>query len=104
MISVSSQAGAADRVLTTGHLSGGILELIERAFQEFRFDFDWDFQLNIEKRGVSNLPNYYFRDDGLLLWDATKEYVEEILNIFYLSDEDVLEDPEIQDWFSEIYR
>ena len=84
--------------------SAGIIELIEKSVKEFRFDTDWDFPLNIETRGVSDLPNYYYRDDGLLLWKAIKEYVEDILDLFYLSDEDVLEDSEIQEWIDEIYR
>ena len=77
---------------------------MQRGFREFCFDTDWDFALNIKKRGVENLPNYHFRDDGILIWNAINEYVTGILNIFYDSDDEVRDDPEIQEWFNEIYR
>ena len=71
--------------------------------EEFRFD-DWDFPRNIDNRGVQNLPNYHFRDDGLRLWNIMHEYVESMVNIFYDSDDDVREDSELEEWFSEIYQ
>ena len=33
---------------------------------------------SVKKRGVDDknlLPNYYYRDDGILLWDAIESYV-----------------------------
>ena len=64
-------------------------------------------EVNIEKRGVEDstcLPGYYFRDDALLIWRAMKEYVVDMINIFYESDQDVEDDFEIQGWFDEIIR
>ena len=98
------QDGAADRTLSIGHGSNGIMELIQKSVLEFKFDVDWDFELNIEKRGVSDLPNYHFRDDGLDLWKAITTYVEEVVDIFYLEDDDVIKDEEIQEWRGEILR
>ena len=80
------------------------MELLQKASNEFRFDVDWDFELNVQHRGVSKLPNYYFRDDGLELWTTIKNYVERVINIFYLHDDDILQDNELQDWMSEIIR
>ena len=81
------------------------MELMRKSFYNFNFEDDWNFEANIEKRGVdSDLPNYYFRDDALLIWKAMKEYVDEITNIFYESDQDVQDDFEIQAWFNEIIR
>ena len=98
------QRGAADRILTIGHGSDGFLELMQKGFREFSFDTDWDFPQNIKKRGVESLPNYHFRDDGMMIWTAINEYVNDILNLFYDSDDQVKNDPEIKDWWHEIYR
>ena len=78
---------------------------MRKSFYNFNFEDDWNFEANIEKRGVdSDLPNYYFRDDALLIWKAMKEYVDEMVKIFYESDQDVQDDFEIQAWFNEIIR
>ena len=91
--------------MTIGHGSEGYMKLMRKSFHNFNFEEDWNFEANIEKRGVdSDLPNYYFRDDALLIWKAMKEYVDEITNIFYESDQDVQDDFEIQAWFNEIIR
>ena len=61
---------------------------------------------NVKKRGVDDkdlLPNYYYRDDGLLIWDAIESYVREIIGIFYKSDEDVKDDAEVQSWANEVH-
>ena len=53
---------------------------------------------NVRKRGVDDknlLPNYHYRDDGILIWNAIESYVREIIGIFYESDEDVKEDIEV---------
>lgn len=55
------------------------------------------------------LPNYPFRDDSLLLFDAFHLYVKEILaiyysNLFLILDEEkkLKEDWEIQNWAKEL--
>lgn len=53
---------------------------------------------------MKDIPNYHFRDDGMELWKAIKKYVEDIINIFYQTDEDVKEDQELQDWDLEVYK
>ena len=90
--------------MSIGYGSDGFVDLVEKSFQEFHFENDWDFPTNISHRGVSDLPNYHFRDDALMLWNAIDEYVEDVLNIFYDSDNEVQNDWEIQEWIDEIYR
>ena len=61
---------------------------------------------NVKRRGVDDkdlLPNYYYRDDGILIWDAIESYVREIIGIFYKSDDDVKEDTEVQSWANEVH-
>ena len=61
---------------------------------------------NTKKRGVDDptfLPNYHFRDDGILIWNAIESYVTEIIGIFYKSDKDVKEDTEVQSWANDVH-
>ena len=47
----------------------------------------------LKERGVDDeakLPNFYYRDDGLKLWDAIGEFVKEILGIYYHSEETIM--------------
>ena len=57
-------------------------------------------------RGVDDanlLPNYPYRDDGLLIWNAIKQWVADYLNIYYQnSDDNVENDTELQAWIAEL--
>jgi arachidonate 15-lipoxygenase len=71
----------------------------------------WRFDQNLlprlfELRGVDagRLPEFPFRDDTLLLWDAIRSYVRAQLSIHYQSDDDVRADWELQAWADEITR
>ena len=60
---------------------------------------------NLRKRGVDDpqkLPYYPYRDDGRLIWDCLGNYVKDYLAIYYLSDEDVVGDYELQDWAKQL--
>lgn len=60
---------------------------------------------NLELRGVADaerLPDYPFRDDGLLIWAAIHEWVESYLRVYYRSDAELLADPELQAFAAEI--
>jgi arachidonate 15-lipoxygenase len=64
-----------------------------------------DFLENLRKRGVDDpqeLPYYPYRDDGRLIWDCLGNYVKDYLAIYYLSDEDVAADYELQDWAKQL--
>jgi len=57
-------------------------------------------------RGVDDpnlLPSYPYRDDGLLIWNAIKQWVVDYLNIYYQnSDDNVEKDTELQAWIAEL--
>ncbi len=57
-------------------------------------------------RGVDDtnlLPNYPYRDDGLLIWNAINQWVADYLNIYYQDiDKNVENDTELQAWFAEL--
>ena len=99
-----SQGGPADTTLSVGHGSkpNGILELTRKGLDKLDFETEFNFPKDIESRDVADIPNYYYRDDGLKLWHAIQGYVQEIINIFYETDKEVEEDKELQDWDCEI--
>ncbi|RVX13016.1 Linoleate 13S-lipoxygenase 2-1, chloroplastic [Vitis vinifera] len=48
------------------------------------------------------IPDYPFANDGLLLWDAIKEWVTDYVNFFYKDASMVKSDAELQEWWTEI--
>ncbi|XP_063055280.1 polyunsaturated fatty acid lipoxygenase ALOX15B-like [Engraulis encrasicolus] len=58
---------------------------------------------NIKERGLETVPNYYYRDDGLKLWNIVNKYVEGILTHYYQCDAHVQQDSELCDWIREIH-
>ncbi|KAL6485583.1 hypothetical protein MHYP_G00049750 [Metynnis hypsauchen] len=56
---------------------------------------------DIKERGLETIPNYYYRDDGLELWNIIYKFVSGFVSHYY-SDQDVQADKELQAWLSEI--
>ena len=49
----------------------------------------YDLPQALKDRGVMKLPHFYYRDDALRLWGAIRDFVSEIVSIYYQSDEDI---------------
>jgi hypothetical protein len=65
-------------------------------YQEHSLDAD------LERRDVKELPGYLYRDDATKVYKAIDEYARGILGIWYQTDEDVINDPELQAWAREV--
>lgn len=48
------------------------------------------------------LPEYPYRDDALLIWQAIHNWVHSYLSVYYNNDEDVTGDYELQNWCREV--
>ncbi|XP_051265570.1 polyunsaturated fatty acid lipoxygenase ALOX8-like [Dicentrarchus labrax] len=58
---------------------------------------------DIVARGLESIPNFYFRDDALRLWNIINSFVKAMVAYYYPSDSDVSEDSELQGWVNEIF-
>jgi len=83
----------------------GSLSMVRDARLAWRFDQNLLPRL-FELRGVDaeRLPEFPFRDDTLLLWEAIRNYVRAQLTLYYRSDDDLRADWELQAWVDEITR
>lgn len=46
--------------------------------------------------------DYPYAEDGLDIWNGFSKYFTSYLNLYYKSDADVLNDPELQAWWTEV--
>ncbi|MFM8926579.1 MAG: lipoxygenase family protein [Rhodoluna sp.] len=79
-------------------------KLVCKAIEEYDFDAAM-FPTVMAALGVDDrdiLPEYPYRDDASLLWNAISAWVETYVAIYYKSDIDVVGDPELQAWWHEV--
>ncbi|XP_023262819.1 hydroperoxide isomerase ALOXE3-like [Seriola lalandi dorsalis] len=80
----------------------GMIELMRRALSEMTYS-SLCLPENITARGLESIPNFYYRDDGLKLWNIINSFVTAIVEYYYPSDSDVQKDTELQEWINEIF-
>ena len=98
-----NDGGLIDYIFSIG--GKGKKELIQRAYKVYNVQ-GANVKWNTKERGVDDptlLPNYHYRDDGILIWNAIESYVTEIIGIFYKSDDDVKDDAELQHWANDVH-
>ncbi|KAM4536427.1 arachidonate 12-lipoxygenase, 12S-type [Odontesthes bonariensis] len=94
-----SPDGIFKRVVSTG--GDGLLVLAQREYKLLNYRSlqpHWDFC----DRGVSQLPNYFYREHSLMLWEAIHSFVSGMVSLYYQTDQDVQRDPELQAWIRDI--
>ena len=97
-----SEGGVVDRLL-----GGAIKESRGLAASGLRSQGVKDsyLPLCLKNRGVDDktwLKDYPYRDDAILYWDAIKEWVQSYVRIYYPSDAQVGNDPELLAWIHEV--
>ncbi|XP_061839873.1 hydroperoxide isomerase ALOXE3-like [Nerophis lumbriciformis] len=59
---------------------------------------------DIKERDMQDVPNYYYKDDGLKIWNIMYKFVQKVLEYYYKSDDDVLRDSELQTYIGDIFK
>jgi len=90
-----SPGGWFDRATSIG--VEGCFELIRRAYKKWNFS-ESSPEADLKRRGMMDLEYYPYRDDALLLWSMIQKFVDEIVKFYYKTDDDVVNDFELQDW------
>lgn len=81
-------------------------ELFKRVSQKYSVHWT-NIKRDMKARGVGDadkLPHYYYRDDGVRLWDAIENFVKSILKLFYDNGADVRKDSELKEWAEEVHN
>uniref|UniRef100_A0A8C4S710 Arachidonate 12-lipoxygenase n=1 Tax=Erpetoichthys calabaricus TaxID=27687 RepID=A0A8C4S710_ERPCA len=98
-LNLISENGIFKEIVSTG--GEGLALLVQKECQVMNFrsllpPFDF------EDRNVSRLKNYFYRDDSLKQWEAMKSFVSSIVDLYYSSNTDVMEDKELQNWIHDV--
>ena len=96
--------GIIDRIFLVG--GEGKVKLIKRAYTAYSVHLT-NIVRSLDRRGVNNpeeLPGYYYRDDGLKVWGALKEYVGKVIRHFYANDAAVKADMELENLTADLHQ
>ncbi|XP_056386362.1 polyunsaturated fatty acid 5-lipoxygenase isoform X2 [Hyla sarda] len=97
------ECGLFDKANATG--GGGHVELLLRAMKEFTYE-NLCFPEAIKLRGMDNkeeIPYYFYRDDGMKVWEAILDFVGDLVDIYYESDQTICEDSELQAFVKDVF-
>lgn len=103
---------AATSLITPGgpidHIFAGTIASSQAQAVAARLEFDFARRIlphDLKERGVDDagqLPDYPYRDDALLVWQAIHEWVSGYVGLYYSSDAAVAGDPELAAWCAEL--
>ncbi|KAM6930935.1 polyunsaturated fatty acid lipoxygenase ALOX15B-like [Xenentodon cancila] len=94
-----------DGVFTKFAASGGegMMTIMKRSLETLTYS-SLCIKDDIKDRGLEDVPNFYYKEDGEQLWDIMYRFVEEILGFYYNNDDDVKKDGEVQNWLCDIFN
>ena len=98
-----NDGGIIDHLFAIG--GPGKVELLNRVSKCYKVQWTNIVQ-NVKEHGIEDpekLPGYYYRDDGIKVWNAVKKFVKGMVDEFYSTDEDVKSDTEIQNWSEDVH-
>ncbi|KAL4623399.1 arachidonate 5-lipoxygenase-like [Arapaima gigas] len=59
---------------------------------------------NLKSRGLMELKNFCYRDDGLAIWNAIYEFLSSVVDHYYKDDEHLCKDEDLMRLFEDIYN
>uniref|UniRef100_A0A674N9N1 Uncharacterized protein n=1 Tax=Takifugu rubripes TaxID=31033 RepID=A0A674N9N1_TAKRU len=80
----------------------GIVELMRRDLADLHYSYFF-LPENVRARGLDSIPNNFYRDDGLKLWNIISSFVTAMVGYYYPTDCEVTRDTELQEWINEIF-
>ncbi|KAF3687751.1 Arachidonate 15-lipoxygenase B [Channa argus] len=92
-------------VFTTFAASGGeaMFTILKRSLSSLTYS-SLCIPEDIAERGLEDVPNFFYRDDGLRLWEIIYRFVDGILSYYYKKDTEVQQDTELQKWIGDIFK
>ncbi|XP_038157960.1 polyunsaturated fatty acid lipoxygenase ALOX15B-like [Cyprinodon tularosa] len=96
-----SEHGVFTEIAASG--GEGMFQLLRRSLSKIKYR-SLCIPDDIEDRGMDKIPNFYYRDDGMKLWNSLHRFVSGILKHYYKTDKDVKADAELQDWIGDIFK
>ncbi|XP_078022727.1 polyunsaturated fatty acid 5-lipoxygenase-like [Epinephelus lanceolatus] len=96
-----SDNGVFTKFAATG--GEGLVTLLQRSLSSVTYT-SLCIPEDIAERGLKDVPNFYYRDDGLKLWDIIYRFVQGVLGFYYKNDDEVKKDSELQKWISDIFE
>lgn len=94
-----SEGGWVDTCMSIGRV--GMFNILKRVLPDWRLDVQGTLPNDLKARGVDDpevLPNYHYRDDGLLLYDAILKYATKVVKGNYDTPEKLADDYELKEW------
>ncbi|KAF1381126.1 hypothetical protein PFLUV_G00171290 [Perca fluviatilis] len=96
-----SKTGVFTQFAASG--GGGMITILKRSLSSMTYS-SLCIPEDIAERGLEAVPNFYYRDDGLKLWDIIQRFVQGVLSFYYKNDAEVQKDSELQKWISDIFE
>ena len=84
MTDLVERDGWVDEAMMIGR--EGMFTIMAKKWAKWHLQEDGNLMKDLKRRGVDKpgvLPNYYYRDDAKLLWEAIERYVTRIVNHYY---------------------
>jgi arachidonate 15-lipoxygenase len=96
-----SEGAAIDKLMAPTRAAS--IALMNQAYQQRQFQ-DYALPTNLKRRGLQPefLPEFPYRDDAQLLWEAISGYVSRFLSRYYADDRAVQSDASLQAWAAEL--
>lgn len=79
------------------YTNSGTCKILKKGFEEFTINKKI-LPKDIKIRGVENIKYYPYRDDALLIWEALSNYVENYLDLFYTTENEISSDEYLNKW------